>query len=349
MPLIVLISKLVIKGFYGINASLDLGPLTLITGSPGSGKSMVIELLWRVFRGLRDRVAFNDLPRVGDSRIDVTVMLDEWVRRRLEEVGYSGDTATISIDIDDNAQVQVVKVGDKEVLVSEYRDGMSRVKYPVDTEVKDSSLLLNPEGLVPKGQALQLVGSASEDYEATLTVIKALRDYLLSVGAYKLGPYIDFRGESRRPSDEVRDFVGEHGEYVVEALSQLFADPRRDPDVRFLRKVLGELGIRNFRAGWYGGRLVLSYIDRKGVTHMGDELPCHVKTILALTTQLMIARKRAVILLENADYCLSEGLGQVITRLLSNYIDDKQVIMEVRSKWLIDEVRMPHVVLYSID
>jgi hypothetical protein len=345
----VLITKLAIRGFYGMNIGFDLGPLTLITGSPGSGKSIILELIWRVFRGLRSKVNLGDLSRVGDSRIDLTIALDDWVKRRLGEVGFTGDSVTISVGIDGDAYVQVVRVGDREVLVSEYRGGISRVKYPIDVEVQDSSVLLNPDGLTPREQALQLVGSASEDYESALTVIKALRDYLLSIGTYRVGPYIDFRGESRNLNEVDRDYVGEHGEYVVEILSQLFTDPRRDADVRFLRKLLGELGIRNFRAGWYGGRLVLSYIDRRGIAHIGDELPCHVKTILALTTQLIMAKKQSVILLENADYCLGEGLGRIITKLLSGYVNGKQVIMEVRSKWLIDELKMPHVVLYSID
>ncbi|WP_243671288.1 hypothetical protein [Vulcanisaeta sp. JCM 16161] len=90
-------------------------------------------------------------------------------------------------------------------------------------------------------------------------------------------------------------------------------------------------------------------MDRRGLVHIGDELPCHMKTILALTTQLIVAKKPSLILLENADYCLSEGLGNAMTKLLSNYIDSKQLIMEVRNKWFIDELKMPHVVLYNMD
>ncbi|WP_243671286.1 hypothetical protein [Vulcanisaeta sp. JCM 16161] len=41
----------------------------MITGSPGSGKSMIIELIWRVFRGIRDRLFLEDLPRIGDARL----------------------------------------------------------------------------------------------------------------------------------------------------------------------------------------------------------------------------------------------------------------------------------------
>lgn len=177
-------------------------------------------------------------------------------------------------------------------MVAEFRSGVSRVKYPLDVDVIDASILLNPDGLAPKEQALQLVGSASEDYETALSVIKAIREYLLSVGIYKMGPYIDFRGGRVKSTEASQlDFIGEHGEHIVEILSQLFTDPRRDSDVRFLRKVLGELGFRNFRAGWYGGELVLSYVDKRGLVHIGDELPCHIKTILALTTQLIVARK----------------------------------------------------------
>ncbi|WP_243680515.1 hypothetical protein [Vulcanisaeta souniana] len=56
-----------------------------------------------------------------------------------------------------------------------------------------------------------------------------------------------------------------------------------------------------------------------------------------------------MILFENADYCLSEGLGQAITKFLGNYIDGRQLIMEVRNKWFIDEMKMPpHVVLYNV-
>ena len=343
-----LITRINIKGFYGINTSIELGPLTVITGSPGSGKSMIIELVWRVFRGIRDRLFLEDLVRVGDARVDVTITLDDRVRKRLEEVGYQGDSVTISVEFDDG-YTGVVKVGDREVIVTELKDGVSRVKYPLDVEVADTSMLLNPDGLSPKGQALQLVGSASEDYESALSVVKALRDYLLSVGIYRIGPYIDFRGRVKGSDTSYTDFIGEHGEHIVEILSQLFTDPRRDSDVRFLRKILGELGLRNFRAGWYNGELVISYIDRRGLVHIGDEPPCHVKTILALMTQLIVARRPSLILLENADYCLSEGLGNTVTKLLSNYIDSKQLIMEVRNKWFIEELKMPHVVQYSMD
>ncbi|WP_237699621.1 hypothetical protein [Vulcanisaeta moutnovskia] len=345
---VVLVTRLSVKGFYGINTSIDLGPLTIITGPPGSGKSIIIELLWRIFRGIRDRVFLEDLSRIGDARVEVTMALDDRTKKRLEEVGYSGDSVTISVGFDEG-YVSVVKINDKEVLVAEFKSGVSRVKYPLDVEVMDASVLLNPDGLSPKEQALQLVGSASEDYEAALSVIKVLRDYLSTIGAYRMGPYIDFKGRVKNVDASYTDFIGEHGEHIVETLSQLFTDPRRDSDIRFLRKVLGDLGIRNFRAGWYNGELVLSYIDRRGITHIGDELPCHVKTILALITQLIVARRPSLILFENADYCLSEGLGNVITRLLSNYIDGRQLVMEARNKWFIDELRMPHVVLYNMD
>ncbi|WP_054857260.1 ATP-binding cassette domain-containing protein [Vulcanisaeta sp. JCM 16159] len=342
-----LITRLNIKGFNGVNVNIETGPLTVITGPPGSGKSMIIELLWRVFRGIRDRVILEDLSRVGEARVEITISLDDRVKRKLEEVGYSGDNISISVGFDDG-YVSAVRVGEREVMVVELRNGVSRVKYPLDVEVADASVLLNPDGLTPKGQALQLVSSASEDYDTALTVIKVLREYLSSVGVYRMGPYIDFRGRVKNVNASYTDFIGEHGEHVVEVLSQLFTDPRRDQDVRFLRKIFSELGFRNFRAGWYGGDLVLSYIDRRGLVHIGDELPCHMKTILALTTQLLVARKPSLILIENADFCLGEGLGNIITKLLSNYIDGKQLIMEVRNKWFIDELKMPHVVLYSV-
>ncbi|WP_188603777.1 hypothetical protein [Vulcanisaeta souniana] len=343
-----LIARLSIKGFYGVNIGFDLGPLTVITGPPGSGKTMIIELLWRVFKGVRDRVNLDGFTRVGDARIDMTITLDEWVKRKLEEVGYPGDSVTISIGVDEGGYVQAIKIDNKEIIVTEYRNSLSRVKYPMDVDVADTSILLNPDGLTPKEQALQLVGSASEDFEATLSVIKILRDFIIGLGVYRIGPYIDFRGRSRGTDERYMDFIGEHGDNLVEVLSQLFTDPRRDPDIRFLRKVLSELGFRNFRAGWYGGELVLSYVDKRGLVHIGDELPCHMKTMLALITQLMVARRPSVILFENADYCLSEGLGQAITKFLGNYIDGRQLIMEVRNKWFIDEMKMPHVVLYNV-
>ncbi len=108
-------------------------------------------------------------------------------------------------------------------MVAEFRSGVSRVKYPLDVDVIDASILLNPDGLAPKEQALQLVGSASEDYETALSVIKAIREYLLSVGIYKMGPYIDFRGRVKSTEASQLDFIGEHGEHIVEILSQLFA------------------------------------------------------------------------------------------------------------------------------
>ena len=344
---VVLITRISIKGFYGINTSIELGPLTIITGPPGSGKSMIIELVWRILRGIRDRLFLEDLVRIGDARIDITMALDDRVRKRLEEVGYQGDSVTISVGFDDG-YTNVVRVGDREVIVTEFRNGVSRVKYPLDVEVADASTLLNPDGLSPKEQALQLVGSASEDYESALSVVRVLRDYLLSVGIYRIGPYIDFRGRVRSADSSHTDFIGEHGEHVVEILSQLFTDPRRDTDVRFLRRTLSELGFRNFRAGWYNGELVISYVDRRGLVHIGDELPCHMKTILALVTQLMVARKPSLIFFENTDYCLSEGLGNTVTKLLSNYIDSRQLIMEVRNKWFIEELKMPHVVLHNM-
>lgn len=343
-----LITKINIRGFNGININLDLGPLTIITGPPGSGKSLVLELLWRVFKGINDKISLDDFPRDLDAKIEITISLDNWVKRKLEEAGYQSDTATISVGFNGNTYVQVIRIGDKEVLVSEYASGRSRVKYPLDVEVADSSLLLNPDGLTPQGQALQLISSASEDYETTLTVVKTLRDYLTSVGVYRVGPYIDFRSQDQGIETQQGDFIGTHGEYIVSILSQLFTDPRRDSETRFLRRLLGELGFRNFRAGWYGGKLVISYIDKRGIAHIGDELPCHAKTILAITTQVMISKRPSILIFENSDYCLSEGLGQVITKVLSSYVDGKQIIMEARNRWLIDELKMPHVVLYSM-
>ncbi|WP_243671287.1 hypothetical protein [Vulcanisaeta sp. JCM 16161] len=150
-------------------------------------------------------------------------MLDDRVKKRLEELGYSGDSVTISVGFDDG-YTSVIKVGEREVMVTEFRNGVSRVKYPLDVEVVDASILLNPDGLSPKEQALQLVGSASEDYEAALSVIKALREYLSSVGIYKVGPYIDFRGRIKNADTSQADFIGEHGEHIIEILSQLFTD-----------------------------------------------------------------------------------------------------------------------------
>ncbi|WP_243680513.1 ATP-binding protein [Vulcanisaeta souniana] len=183
-----LIARLSIKGFYGVNIGFDLGPLTVITGPPpGSGKTMIIELLWRVFKGVRDRVNLDGFTRVGDARIDMTITLDEWVKRKLEEVGYPGDSVTISIGVDEGGYVQAIKIDNKEIIVTEYRNSLSRVKYPMDVDVADTSILLNPDGLTPKEQALQLVGSASEDFEATLSVIKILRDFIIGLGVYRIG------------------------------------------------------------------------------------------------------------------------------------------------------------------
>lgn len=237
-----LITKLGIKGFYGVNTNIELGPLTVITGSPGSGKSMIIELVWRFFRGIRERLLLEDLPRVGDARVDITISLDDRVKKKLEEFGYSGDSVTISVSFD-NGYTSVVKVGEREVMVTEFRNGESRVKYPLEVDVIDTSVLLNPDGLSPREQALQLVGSASEDYETALSVIKAIREYLSSIGIYKIGPYIDFRGRVKNADTSQHDFVGEHGEHIIEILSQLFTDQGGIPTLGFLGRSLVSLAL----------------------------------------------------------------------------------------------------------
>ncbi|WP_069807772.1 ATP-binding protein [Vulcanisaeta thermophila] len=343
-----LITKFRVKGFYGLNVSMDLGPLTIVTGPPGSGKSLIIELIRRFINGFKDKVVLDDLAGLEGGSMELTISLNEQVKQKLEDMGHGANYLVISLDVDGTGYTYAVKLDDKEVLVVEGRQGRGRVKYPVNVDVKDASTLLDPGGLTPISSAATLVESESLDYESLLSLVNVLRGFVTTMGIYKLGPYINFRGYSKG-AETVGDYVGEHGEYTLELLSTFFTDPRRDGDVRLMRKVLGELGFRNFRVGWYGGKIVVSYIDKRGVVHIGDELPCYAKTILAITTQLIMSRKPSLILIDNADYCLSEELGPFIAKLLGNYITgDRQVIMEVRSKWLINSLKMPHIVVHNL-
>lgn len=343
-----LITRFRVKGFYGLNVNMDLGPLTVITGPPGSGKSLIIELLRRFMENFKVSVFFGDIVKSENGVLELTLSLNEPIKQKLEGMGYKADYLVVTLEVYDTGHVYVIKLDNNEILVVEDRQGHSRVKHPLNVEVKDASIIMDTAGLTPLSNAVGLVESGSSDYENILSLINELRSYVTSISMYKLGPYIDFKGYSKGIVTDT-DYVGEHGEYTLELLSSIFVDPRRDGDVRFLRKVLGELGFRNFRVGWYGGKIVASYMDRKGMVHVGNEPPCHIKSLLAITTQIIMSKRPSLILIDNSDYCLSEELASVITKLMGNYVtNDRQIILEVKNKWFIDSLKMPHIVVQNL-
>ncbi len=339
-------TRVQVRGFYGFNIGVELGPTTIVTGMPGSGKTLLLELIWRVLRGINEELILNDVLKQGEGILKIELNLDKRTRRKLADIGFDADTMAIGLETDGNGHLEYsVFLGNRHLLTVEF-NSKSRVKHPIQYETRCPRRLLDLQCLKAEN-ALTLISNTRLD--EVLGVIEVLRDFLNSIFVYRLGPYIDFKGYSEDVKAIVDDYVGRHGEYTLHILARLYSDPRREGDLRIVRKVMSGIGFKNFRVGWDNGRLVLSYIDVKGIVHIGDEPPCSAKTMLALTAQLIASREPSILLFENLDYCLSEGLGKVISEILSHYTTfGRQVIMEVRGKWLIEELKLPHVVLVSL-
>jgi predicted ATPase len=332
-----------------VEKELDLSPVTLISGFPGIGKSLILKVVYGLLSGIG-----NDLNSIlmMEGNVELTFNTSQWrvsdINERLSAVNLPtiDGMLTIAVARHENAVEQVIRTDKGTLLVSRRGAEGSFIKVPLDVEVKDAGLFLSAEGLSLKGSnAVQLIDEFATLYETVMDVVRFMSRQLANLRVYYLGPYFDFPPVSKISG---KSWVGTHGEYTVEVLARLSMEPRMDGKIRFLRKAIDGLGYRRLRAGLVGDGIGITYVDKNNNEIMGGEVPCSLKTILAITTQLMASEAGSIVLIDNMDYCLDEKTSAVLASLLRELGAGKQIIGEIHTTLLSNSVDSNYVTIHTV-
>ncbi|GGP20388.1 hypothetical protein GCM10007981_08260 [Thermocladium modestius] len=332
-----------------VEKELDLSPITLITGFPGIGKSLVLKTIYGLLSGVGSDLGLILMP---NGSVELTFNTSQWRLDRINDRLSAANLPTIdglitiSASRRGNDVEQAVKTDKGTLLVARRGNEGSSIKVPLDVEVKDGGLFLSIDGLSLRGSnAVQLIDEFASLYETVIDAVKFLADQVGKLRVYYLGPYFDFPAVSRVSGEK---WVGSHGEHTAEVLARLSMDPKMDGKMRFLRKALDQLGYRRLRAGLMGDGIGITYVDKNGNEVMGGELPCSLKNILTISAQLMASESGSIILVDNMDYCLDEKSSSILASLLKELGAGKQVIGEVHTQLLSNLVDSNYVTIHAV-
>ncbi|GEM_PF-502023 len=346
-----IVSKIVIDKYRGLNLNLNLAPLTIITGSSGSGKSSVLDAITLLFNNLGRKVNHND-----EFYIEYQIVIDEKYRRILQDLLNSlnhtwiDDKISIVLEYHRGKFRQLVKINGEEVILLVESNNESRIKIPIEVEIVDGSKILDSRSLKPRSTtSIELVGNVAEKYGTLMNLIDTLSRYLREISIVKLGPYIDYDEYVHVKDLNVNtDFVGTHGEYTIPILSKIYTNPSLSSELNILRKIMRNLGFKNIKAGWIGDGLGLMYIDKRG--KISSKLPCHAKTILSIGSQLIILKKPSILIIDNADYCLDSKSAEYMAKLITSFIGFKklQAILEIHNQELLKYFTGQYTIIHNI-
>ena len=342
-----MIVSLSVEEENGVSATINLMPVTLITGAPGSGKSRLINILWNTFSNMGAN-AKSKINWFGKVSVMVRVKISDELAGKVTGLELKEPEIHLEyvIEHDGKSLRQIIKTSDKALLVLEADDSRSMITHPIEAPVTDAWNLIGEDTLrVPEGESSVLISSNEDTLESSRVLMGLIRGELMNHRVHILGPYFEYDGKEQSLSHV--DNIGRNGEGVIRALAEIFMNPRFDSDIGLLRKAMAKLGYKSLRVGLFNGNVALGFRDSKGNYRIGTQLPCHLRTILAVSTQVILMNRGDILLVDNLDYCMSNETWDVLMSLLADLAKDKYIIAEVHNYELVRRINLSNAV-YSV-
>lgn len=346
-PSLLMIESIIIEEEGGISATVNLMPVTLITGPPGSGKSRLLNIIWNTLSGIGGDAKVN-INWLGKVSITLRVAISGSLEDKFTKLGLKSGEEHIEYIIEHGGKSlkQVIKSGNNTLLVLEADGSRSMMTHPIEVPVINAWGLISDDSIkVPEHEASILIGSNEELLESLRTLVEVVKNELINHRVHVMGPYFEYDINERR-LDHVNE-IGRNGEGVIRALAEAFMDPKLNNEIGLLRKALAKLGYKSFRVGLFNGALTIGFMDSRGIFRVGRPLPCHLKTMLAVLTQVILMNKGDLLLIDNLDYCMSNESWDVLMSTLTELAKDKFIIAEVHNYELAKRISM-NSAIYSI-
>ncbi len=331
----------------GVSATVNLMPVTLITGAPGSGKSRLINILWNILSNIGAN-AKSRINWIGKVSVMVRVRVNNELTSKVTGLESSDAEVHLEYVVEHSGKSlrQIIKTSDKALLVLEADDSRSMITHPIEAPVANAWSLIGEDALkIPEGEASVLLSGNEDALESSRLLIGLIRGELMNHRVYILGPYFEYDGKEQ--SFNHVESIGKNGEGVIRALAEITVNPKFDNDVGLLRKAMAKLGYRSLRIGLLNGNLALGFRDSKGNYRIGVQLPCHLRTILAVSTQVILMNRGDILLVDNLDYCMSNETWDILMSLLADLAKDKYIIAEVHNYELVRRINLSNTV-YSV-
>ncbi|WP_291764456.1 hypothetical protein [Caldivirga sp. UBA161] len=331
----------------GVSATINLMPVTLITGAPGSGKSRLINILWNTFSNMGVN-AKSRINWIGKVSVMVRVKINDELTSKVTGLELKDSEVHLEYVVEHNGNSlrQIIKTSDKALLVLEANDSKSMMTHPIEASVADAWSLIGEDALkIPEGEASVLLSGNENALESSRVLMGLIRGELMNHRVHILGPYFEY--DSKEQSLSHIENISRNGEGVIRALAEITMNPKFDNDVGLLRKAMAKLGYRSLRVGLFNGNLALGFRDSKGNYRIGVQLPCHLRTILAVSTQVILMNRGDILLVDNLDYCMNNETWGVLMSLLADLAKDKYIIAEVHNYELVRHINLSNAV-YSV-
>ncbi|MEM1611447.1 MAG: AAA family ATPase [Sulfolobales archaeon] len=357
------IHRLIIRNFKSIGEpglDIELKPLTLLFGSQSSGKSNILEALWRfsqLVNNARRGSGFNSIssiaftePKYEDPSLvfhkrQVDRFLAIGVFVRLPDGRFGGIEAGFKGLVRDGEILDYYKalVGDETIMsVGRIYRGAGLYGLFVEPMEERVELARSPESFDPL--IFQVLGNPSEDlkkrsetaqmimrsvldvlsgrYVSKLVYIPALRGYIPFYGS--TGVSIEYYGEL--------EGVGINGDRLIAFLTYL-SSPEYMGYLRYIRRWMGELGYSDLWAGFIGGnRLAAKFRDSQLDVILDLFLASYgVRQILFLLVNLF-SPYHTIILIEEPEISLHpESVSKLPLIFLDAIKMGKQIIATTHS------------------
>ena len=325
---------------------VEFSKLTVLTGSPNAGKSSLLKIINKIFENIDKVYQKVKITKKSIIKISIEIPQDKLkiIKRRFSKIwkvdlsDWDGTVQIIyNIDKDTYETIFKIPIVDEPIFQVSYRDGEKTIiKKPIEVEIKDKSVsILDIIKSIRDMPQTHLFSTYEEELEIILGLIESIVTSLKSVKIYRIGPYIDYsscidmRDVWSIYSD---DYVGIHGENTLVALSRAFADGRLWPNLAKLLSYLEKIGISRVRCGIVNGKLSITYISDEGLVTC-PELSCSIRSLITYYTQLMLAQKNSILMIDNFDYCLNEDTCRVLIPMFKDCLSrNVQIILEVHSR-----------------
>ena len=352
-----LLTRLKVRNLYGLNTQVDFAPITIITGRTSSGKSLILNIVSSIIKKFQDRNLKLNLFK--NSYLEIEFEIPEELRRRIikkvNEVDLSFWNGKFSIVIEVNDHIdQCIKIENEVVLhIVQYQDSIY-IRRPIETTLKDFQyndyLIFNINFLKERIPDYVTIFSESEQIlSITFKLVTELIDFLKNINCIFIGPYIDYN-TCLDVQEYLSNYVGKHGEYTTYVLAKVFSNPKMLNYVKFLSKILSGFGIKNFRVGWFGNKISMAYIDKFGNVITCPEISCQIKTLITIFTQLVTLDHYSILIIDNADYCLTDETLNVLSKVIKSILSEKkiQLILELHNQEFTKHFTQEYTLIHSL-